>query len=71
MAKIGVFGKVSEFGGKYYKGRLVKKFEESPLHYLLGRFSCPLGVFLTILYNYFMVSVFGWPDPNTRECCES
>jgi hypothetical protein len=21
------------------------------------------------LYNYFMVSVFGWPDPNTRECC--
>ena len=23
------------------------------------------------LYNYFMVSVFGWPDPNTRECCES
>jgi hypothetical protein len=23
------------------------------------------------IYNYFMVSVFGWPDPNTRECCES
>ena len=19
--------------------------------------------------RYFMVSVFGWPDPNTRECC--
>ena len=19
--------------------------------------------------NYFMVSVFGWPDPNTWECC--
>ena len=24
-----------------------------------------------VLYNYFMVSVFGWPDPNTRESCES
>ena len=23
------------------------------------------------LNNYLMVSVFGWPDPNTRECCES
>jgi hypothetical protein len=24
----------------------------------------------TRIYNYFMISVFGWPDPNTRECCE-
>ena len=24
-----------------------------------------------IIYNYFMVSVFEWPDPNTLECCES
>jgi hypothetical protein len=24
-----------------------------------------------VIYNYFMVSVFGWPDPNTLECCES
>ena len=23
------------------------------------------------MVHYFMVSVFGWPDPNTRECCES
>ena len=23
------------------------------------------------LTNYFMVSVFGWPDPNTRKSCES
>ena len=23
------------------------------------------------LFKYFMVSVFGWPDPNTRESCES
>lgn len=37
MAGLGVFGKTTEFGGKYYKGRLVKKFEEPPLHYLLGK----------------------------------
>ena len=24
-----------------------------------------------LINNYFMVSVFGWPDTNTRECCES
>ena len=24
-----------------------------------------------VLTNYFMVFVFGWPDPNTRESCES
>ena len=24
-----------------------------------------------ILTNYFMVSVFGWPDPNTRESYDS
>ena len=28
--------------------------------------------FCLSLYNYlYMVFVFGWPDPNTRECCES
>ena len=26
---------------------------------------------ISSLTNYFMVSVFGWPDPNTRESCES
>ena len=26
---------------------------------------------MQVLYNYFMVSVFGWPDPNARESCES
>ena len=36
IAKYGVFGKTREFGGKFYKGRLVKKFEEPPLHYLQG-----------------------------------
>ena len=36
IAKYGVFGKTNEFGGKYFKGQLIKKFEESPLHYLQG-----------------------------------
>ena len=26
---------------------------------------------ISSLTNYFMVYVFGWPDPNTRESCES
>ena len=38
MAKYGVFGKTEDFGGKYYKGNLIKKFEESPLSYLQGKF---------------------------------
>jgi hypothetical protein len=29
------------------------------------------GNYRVEIYNYFMVSVFGWPDPDTRECCES
>ena len=36
MAKYGVFGKTEEFGCKYYKGSVVRKFEESPLSYLQG-----------------------------------
>ena len=36
IAKYGVFGKTKDFGGKYYKGQLVRKFEEQPLHYLQG-----------------------------------
>ena len=39
MAKYGVFGKIEEFGGKFYKGSLVKKFEEPPLSYLQGNFT--------------------------------
>ena len=35
-AKYGVFGKIGDFGGKYYKGQLVKKYPESPLYYLQG-----------------------------------
>ena len=36
IAKYGVFGKTKDFGGKFYKGRLVKPFEEPPLSYLQG-----------------------------------
>ena len=36
IAKYGVFGKMKDFGGKFYKGKLVKPFEEPPLSYLQG-----------------------------------
>ena len=45
IAKYGVFGKTKEFGGKYYKGQLVTKFQESPLHYLQGKFTIVLSRF--------------------------
>ena len=37
LAKYGVFGKTADFGAKFYKGRLVKKFDEVPLSYLQGK----------------------------------
>lgn len=37
LANYGVFGKTRDFGGKFYKGRLVKKFDEVPLSYLQGK----------------------------------
>ena len=37
LAKYGVFGKAADFGAKFYKGRLVKKFDEVPLSYLQGK----------------------------------
>ena len=42
LAKYGVFGKTADFGAKFYKGRLVKKFDEVPLSYLQGK-HCELG----------------------------
>jgi hypothetical protein len=36
------------------------------LHYIITHYTVQ-----GVLHNYFMVSMFGWPDPNTRECCES
>ena len=58
MAKYGVFGKTSEFGDKFYKGGLVKKFEESLLSYLQGQFSCmhellsyKAGHYLSCIFN--------------------
>ncbi|XP_046841361.1 cytosolic phospholipase A2-like isoform X2 [Xenia sp. Carnegie-2017] len=44
---LSVFGKISEFGSKFYKGRLVRKFEEYPLNYFLGIW----GSAFTILLN--------------------
>ncbi|XP_067145479.1 cytosolic phospholipase A2-like [Centruroides vittatus] len=36
IAKYGTFMKTEHFGCKFYKGRIVKKYEECPLHYLQG-----------------------------------
>ncbi|XP_028398268.1 cytosolic phospholipase A2-like [Dendronephthya gigantea] len=45
-AKYGVFGKTEHFGGKYYKGRLVKKYKETPLHYLQGIWGSAFSIIL-------------------------
>ncbi|XP_028401055.1 cytosolic phospholipase A2-like [Dendronephthya gigantea] len=49
IAKYGVFGKTEEFGGKYYKGSLVKRFEEPPLHYLQGIWGSAYSIILNTL----------------------
>ncbi|XP_028400819.1 cytosolic phospholipase A2-like [Dendronephthya gigantea] len=49
IAKYGVFGKTGEFGGKYYKGSLVKKYEEAPLHYLQGIWGSAFSIILNTL----------------------
>lgn len=36
IAKYGTFMKTENFGCKFYKGRIVKNYEEAPLHYLQG-----------------------------------
>ncbi|XP_028398219.1 cytosolic phospholipase A2-like [Dendronephthya gigantea] len=51
MAKYGVFGKTSEFGGKFYKGSLVKKFKESRLSYLQGIWGSAFGIILNTLHD--------------------
>ncbi|CAB4044590.1 cytosolic phospholipase A2-like, partial [Paramuricea clavata] len=51
MAKYGVFGKIEEFGGKFYKGQLVKKFEEPPLSYLQGIWGSVFAIILAAKYE--------------------
>jgi hypothetical protein len=55
-AKYGVFGGLSDFGGKYYKGHLVKEYPESPLHYLQGTLNFQTSV--TVLYCFNTMYVF-------------
>ena len=61
MAKYGVFGNTDDFGGKFYKGSLVKKFEESPLSYLQGD-----ALPLTLLRHYCKNG-----DPNKFLCSDT
>ena len=52
IAKYGVFAKTKDFGGKFYKGRLVKPFEEPPLSFLQGIWGSAFGIILhTLLYK--------------------
>ncbi|XP_046839790.1 cytosolic phospholipase A2-like [Xenia sp. Carnegie-2017] len=51
FAKYGVFGKTQEFGGKFYKGQLVKKFLEPPLSYLQGIWGSAFSIALTELFK--------------------
>ncbi|XP_076342257.1 cytosolic phospholipase A2-like isoform X2 [Tachypleus tridentatus] len=47
IAKYGTFMKTEHFGCKFYKGKIIKYFEEQPLHYLLGVW----GSAFTILFK--------------------
>lgn len=37
MAKYGTFMAPELFGSKFFMGSVVKKYEENPLHYLMGK----------------------------------
>ncbi|XP_013774109.1 cytosolic phospholipase A2-like [Limulus polyphemus] len=47
IAKYGTFMKTEHFGCKFYKGKIIKFFEEQPLHYLQGVW----GSAFTILFK--------------------
>jgi hypothetical protein len=55
-----------------YQDMMVWKLEVVVLCFCLSlcQFVHGHGDWAHCIYNYFMVSVFGWPDPNTRKCCE-
>lgn len=63
MAKYGTFMTPDLFGSKFFMGKVVKKYEENPLHFLMGKWSksttslsdsfklwCILGYSLFLLY---------------------
>lgn len=41
MAKYGTFMTPDLFGSKFFMGTVVKKYEENPLHYLMGKKDFP------------------------------
>ncbi|XP_046861058.1 cytosolic phospholipase A2-like isoform X1 [Xenia sp. Carnegie-2017] len=47
--RLGVFGKTSHFGVKYYKGRLVTEYGEPPLHFLQGVWGSAFSIILNSL----------------------
>lgn len=40
MAKYGTFMTPELFGSKFFMGSVVKKYEENPLHFLMGKIVC-------------------------------
>lgn len=41
MAKYGTFMTPDLFGSKFFMGTAIKKYEENPLHFLMGKISQP------------------------------
>ena len=50
MAKYGTYMKTQHFGSKFYMGKLVKEYEESPMHYLMVGFFLITYSIKTIVY---------------------
>ncbi len=49
MAKYGTFMTPDIFGSKFFRGNVVKKHEENPLHFLMGTESSLFSGFLLVL----------------------
>ncbi|XP_042602595.1 cytosolic phospholipase A2-like [Cyprinus carpio] len=48
MAKYGTFMTPNLFGSKFFRGNMVKKHEENPLHFLMGTESLFSGFLLVV-----------------------
>ncbi|XP_046839546.1 cytosolic phospholipase A2-like isoform X2 [Xenia sp. Carnegie-2017] len=51
FAKYGVFGNIKDFGGKFYKGQLVKEYNEPPLSYLQAIWGSAFSIILNTLHK--------------------
>lgn len=51
MAKYGTFMTPDLFGSKFFMGTVIKKYEENPLHFLMGKFVIVRVCVLFLLRN--------------------